>query len=494
MSNKNKTGSAVAGSKSVILTSVLCGVILIGVIVWAVITKSANALINQVAMTVGDKEISGVEMEYQYRDSILQFQNEYSDYISYMGVDFDKDLSTQDYSDEMSWKDYFMDSAVKTLTERYLLVNAAEDMDFTLSDEEVDSVTSDLETLKKQLQSFGISFNDYIKSIYGDEITYDLFKEYGVSNALAYNYLNEVVESFDTSDLRLNEYYSEHKDDIDTVSFRFYKFEYTVPSDTEDGDESYKDEARNQANSALDAITDEASFDSAIFAQLSSDVTKISTSGTGVSKSGIISDLSSWLFDDSRINGDKTVIDTNGGFFVLFFVGREQSDYATVNVRHILLSTEDVDKIYVDDSDEVDEEATSAAQEKADSEVYSEAEEILEKWLAGDKTEESFALLADEYSDDTSAEGGLYSQVVKDYMIDEFNDWIFDDSRVSGDYDIIKTDYGYHIMYFVGKDEIAWKLTAKKAVESEDYENYKTELETLYEVVIFEEVLDMIDG
>ena len=176
---------------------------------------------------------------------------------------------------------------------------------------------------------------------------------------------------------------------------------------------------------------------------------------------------------------------------MLYFVDRGLDDYETVNVRHILVATSDVEKIYGEDGTTVDEEATAAAQEIADAKVKTEAEEILNEWLAGDKTEESFAALADEKSDD-GADGGLYTQVTKGYMVSEFNDWIFDESRKVGDYDIIKTDYGYHIMYFSGTDELAWKLEARNNIETEKYAEYKADLATKYEVVTYDDVMNRV--
>ena len=35
-------------------------------------------------------------------------------------------------------------------------------------------------------------------------------------------------------------------------------------------------------------------------------------------------------------------------------------------------------------------------------------------------------------------------------MVKPFQDWSLDESRQTGDTGIVKTDYGYHIMYFVG--------------------------------------------
>ncbi len=85
------------------------------------------------------------------------------------------------------------------------------------------------------------------------------------------------------------------------------------------------------------------------------------------------------------------------------------------------------------------------------------AQEILDQWKSGEATEESFGLLAGEKTEDTGSKstGGLYQGVPEGQMVPEFNDWIFDEARVYGDTDLVKTTYGYHIMYFV-KSEPAW--------------------------------------
>ena len=38
-------------------------------------------------------------------------------------------------------------------------------------------------------------------------------------------------------------------------------------------------------------------------------------------------------------------------------------------------------------------------------------------------------------------------------MVTEFNDWCFADGRAVGDSGIVKTSYGYHIMFFSGEGE-----------------------------------------
>ena len=51
-------------------------------------------------------------------------------------------------------------------------------------------------------------------------------------------------------------------------------------------------------------------------------------------------------------------------------------------------------------------------------------------------------------------------------MVTEFNDWCFDASRKPGDTGLVKTKFGYHIMYFVDSME-AWRSSARADLLSE---------------------------
>lgn len=126
---------------------------------------------------------------------------------------------------------------------------------------------------------------------------------------------------------------------------------------------------------------------------------------------------------------------------------------SSVDVRHILILPEGA-TIETVTTEEFSDEAWAAGEQKA--------QEILDQWLSGDKTEDSFATLANENSADTGSNtnGGLYSGVTEGQMVEAFNDWCFDSSRQVGDYGIVKTQYGYHIMYFCGS-QLLWESQAK---------------------------------
>jgi parvulin-like peptidyl-prolyl isomerase len=88
------------------------------------------------------------------------------------------------------------------------------------------------------------------------------------------------------------------------------------------------------------------------------------------------------------------------------------------------------------------------------------ADEILAAWQAGEATEDSFAALAKEKSTDpgSASNGGLYEDIYPGQMVAAFEDWCFDPFRKAGDVEMVETEYGWHIMYFVkSHEEAAWK-------------------------------------
>ena len=114
-------------------------------------------------------------------------------------------------------------------------------------------------------------------------------------------------------------------------------------------------------------------------------------------------------------------------------------DSKLVDVRHILVQ---VKGGTTDDSG-----AVTYSDEEWET-CRADAQAILDQWLAGEKTEESFAALATEKTEDPGSQqsGGLYQQVVAGQMVQPFNDWCFDAARTYGDYGLVQTSYGNHVM------------------------------------------------
>ena len=131
------------------------------------------------------------------------------------------------------------------------------------------------------------------------------------------------------------------------------------------------------------------------------------------------------------------------------FHGCNENNFPLANVRHILVSFE---------GGTVSETGVREYSEEEKNAAKSAAEELLNTWKNGDATEDSFAALANENSDDSDGtDGGLYTDVVPGQMVTAFNDWCFDESRQTGDTGIVETEYGYHVMYYSGDSEITYR-------------------------------------
>ena len=130
----------------------------------------------------------------------------------------------------------------------------------------------------------------------------------------------------------------------------------------------------------------------------------------------------------------------------------------SVDVRHILIYPEGATSENV---------RTETFPEEAWTAGEANAQAILDQWLAGEKTEESFAALAGEFSQDpgSAANGGLYTGVYVGQMVQNFNDWCFDPARQVGDYGIVRTEFGFHIMFYSG-EEFLWTKTVEQDVIS----------------------------
>ena len=492
-------------------------------------------------ITVGDHEIQKAEFDYYYYSSLNSFASTYGSYLSYFGLDTSKPLDQQQYSDTMTWDDYFQQQAVNQLKNVYALTDEANEKGF-----EYDA-TSDYDDMVSSIQSYaeqqGVSEDEYCKSVFGSDATLEGIKPYVEMSGLASAYYNDVQDNIEVTDDEINTYYDENKDNYDSVDYRVCKIEADMPeeeteaeteaqtetvaesssetavtesqteteSETMSAEESEAAakaeeeakaaamaEAKAKADDMLSKITDEASFEK-VYGDYATDASTDSLN-TDKKKSSISpTDVANWLFDADRQAGDTTVIEdtANNAYYVVYFKDRYLDHTKTVDVRHILISADTAST----DTAETEETETAAAGVTATAETESaeaqeqakedakaaakiKAEQILDDWKNGDATEDSFAELAKTYSDDSGSNtnGGLYEAVKEGQMVTNFNDWIFDASRKPGDTGIVESDYGYHIIYFVGDNKEEWYVNIKDTITSNKLNDYMADLTADIEV------------
>lgn len=140
-----------------------------------------------------------------------------------------------------------------------------------------------------------------------------------------------------------------------------------------------------------------------------------------------------------------------------------------VDVRHILIMPKGATEETIR-TDKFDDEAWAYAETTAN--------EILEQWKAGEKTEEAFAELAKEKTQDSGSKdsGGLYSGITSSAsLVKPFLNWCLDETRAVGDTGVVKTEYGYHVMYYCSGEE-AWIIACRNGVRGEKLDKMMTEL------------------
>ncbi len=244
--------------------------------------------------------------------------------------------------------------------------------------------------------------------------------------------------------------------------------------------------------------------------------------------SNISDDAASWLYEKNedgsytRQYGDMKyfVNDDNTTIYILYAVGTPFRDETKpASVRHILVQFPDEEETATaettseeavtgeDETDVADataavtEDSTDVADDTASTvsasdkkSCLAEAEEILQMYqdyidenFDGKADEDYFAELATEYSDDTgsASDGGLIEDMINDdTYVEAFENWVFaegeylGEERTAGETAIIETEYGYHIMFFVGEDEYAeWYNTILSELIDEDWDAEQTEFE-----------------
>ncbi len=402
------------------------------------------------AAAAGSHKISPVMYNYFFQDAY------YQSYASYV-TDANTPLSQQYYDQEagVTWADYLQEQADSSIARTYALYDAAVADGYVLSEADAAAVDAQLETLSQTAASSGVSASAYLAGAYGQGANTENFREYVELLQLTGSYLSAHAESLEYSGEEIQAYYEAHQDTLDTVSYRSFLCSVESDETDEDGNPVIDGSASEamaremaEASQGSEETFSSLAYDNASESSKSYYEDDSATLHSNQAVSEISDSLRSWLTDPARQSGDTTALeDESGGWTaVLFLDNASKYDVNVVNVRHILI------------------------QPAGSEEAASSAQALLDQFLSGDQTEASFAELAKANSaDSNAAEGGLYENVYPGQNVPAFNDWCFDAARQPGDTGIVETDYGYHVMYFVGEGGVtAREYRTVSAMQTED--------------------------
>jgi len=381
-----------------------------------------------------------------------------------------------------SWAAYFTEMTLTSMTEITTLYNLAKADGFTLSQEQLAEIDDDIAMIEMQAMFNQFpSVDSLLQRMFGSAMNESIYRSLMEMTLIARFYGDSVRDSFEFTADELAGYYYEHRDELDAINYREFlvniEFSFEDMPDDEDELEDAIIEATLAANRKANDFANEIhSEEDFIEVAGNYNVSLFSPEATQRRSQGARLDASmrEWLLEDSRTHGDKTVIDTDHGSVVVFFVSRDDNNYRTVSMRQVLLSRQAVNP---DDFLEgLDDPAYIAALADAENELHELAQEVYTLFNSAGRTEQALLDLIEEYSDDFT-EGGYYSDIAKltfqganfqaMRVVPELEEWLFDDSRVVGDSELIYTaDFGYHLTYFMGEGDIFFELIARDRLRS----------------------------
>jgi len=523
------------------------------------------------AVKVGSTSYTAAETDVFYRSTYNSYYSSYSSYIqSLFGSDTDVDsyvqmftgldrsvaLDQQMYSEDQTWADYMMELTQENMQQVTALCEDASRNGYSLSQEALDSIETELSELEASAKQYGYSSLDQFLTVnYGKGVTADVMRSVMQKMETASQYAAEVDAARSYTDEQKEAYYAAHADELDLISYYSCLIsssnsafdpepeepaaeateetgeapeetgeapEAEVPAaEPAEGESAPEAEAapveeaaeaeaapvEETAGEAAEAAVYEAPASSS---NLSEDGVVVAT-GTELSEEeqaarlaaaraaaerlcwsadpesfvaacaeygttpslqttageDLPSALREWLVSPERWSGEMTSIETDSGAYAVCYMGRDNNDYLLRSMRHILVKTE------ADENGDYTDEAVALSMEKI--------RDIQDLWNA-DPTEEHFAQLAEEYSEDagSNTNGGLYEDIQKGSMVDGIDSFLFAEGRAVGDTTVVEGSNGsyrgWHLVYYVGEGRNARLALAETPLHDSEQQAWLEDL------------------
>ncbi len=508
---KRALKEAAAKKRNTILGAILGVVVLVlvaALLVWnsGLIPRHTTALeVNGHKYSVADMDFfyrQYVNSAYQQEQSMIDFYQQQLGQEMSHSFDPTQDLTTQ-YVDEektQSYHEFFLEQTKDQVVQITALVDAAKAEGFTPDEETQETMDHLLSELDEDLRENNFSGRDaYFRVYFGRSVNSKVYEKNMKLSILANSYDAATRASLtEYTDDDLKAYYNENSALYNSYDYDYAYFDGQPVKETDDNGNTIEptDEQKTEAMAAakekaeglINAMkaTPAEGENAPVFSNAAavyglSDTSRPRVLGTTVQNTV----YGEWLMDSARKDGDIELFESEGnGYYVIQFHDAYFYDEPTVDVRHILAKAE---------MDEGAEEPTQAQMDAA----HDEAEELMKQFNAmapDEKTAEAFGELAEEHSDDGRnddgtlyTKGGLYENIHKGDMVENFNNWIFDASRKEGDVGLVENAgpgyFGWHVIYFQATREPEWLTKVRTDKSNTDLTAWSESVVEGYEAV-----------
>ena len=443
-------------------------------------------------------------------NQLQQTQQQYEQYGIELSddqkVDFDKKLSRQKTKDpddekkEITWAEYIhkqvLDTIKSTYTYYYEALKANDGKEPEIEEDQQKEIDEAIENYKSTAEGYGYTVSGYLTAAMGKGVDEELFRKEAKISYISENYQSDYQDELSSKEYSKEEYEKyrdENKDELVSVDIKYFE------CDSEDDAKAFKKALKADGSNFAELASKYSSSDWDKTANKNEVETtyKDITRSTLQNMNGAIAAADEhehedgeeeehtysgldWVYSSKRKAGDIKQVSTS----VVYIVKPVRlSETHPVTVRHILIKPFSETEEDGETTETEAETPTEASKEEWKN-AKAKADKILKEYEEGEKTAESFGELAKDNSADSNAsDGGIYKNVTPNQMVPTFNAWCFDSSRKEGDTAIVKTEFGYHIMYFEATSDLTvWEYTAQQALASEDGSDATEKLEDSYSI------------
>lgn len=295
------------------------------------------AALHKAYITVGDHEVTEVEFDYYFYNSVNSYLDTYGEYVAMFGLDTTTPLDQQMYSEELTWADYFDESAVISLKRVKALADDAQANGFTYDDsEDIANIESEIAA---GAEEEGVTVSSYYMMSYGENASAERIRPILKENVLATAYHTYLVQENQPTEEEIQTKYEENKMAYDLIDCRKYYFAADVTAESTDEEiEEAMAVVKEQADEFLSRREAGEEFE-ALCAEYAPEDQKENYGGEtdgSLIEGGTFYEVPSlalnWLYDETRAEGDVSVFEdtTNHRYYVVEYLDRS-NDWETTS-------------------------------------------------------------------------------------------------------------------------------------------------------------------
>ncbi|MBR6651386.1 MAG: peptidylprolyl isomerase [Clostridia bacterium] len=407
-------------------------------------------------MATENYEVTVSMMTYFLNSYYRSFVSNNQLYLGQLGLDPSRELSEQKYSEEYTWLDYFLFYLSNTLKQQLVLAEAAKAEGFELTQKDLEEIDKQISYIDEKAVAGGNTTTFLIQNTYGKCVNEHTIRKCLQLTTLSMKYSSHLMSSYSFSDDEIEKHFEENAKDI--LSFSYIRYQ----AKAEDSDKVMADfsscTTEEEFVNMIKKYAAEAVYD-ADDEYMANLMKECYVYGVGYSEDSKFAD---WAFADGRkayeVYTEKT---EDGKILAAMALPASEKAYSEVLWRDIT-PVHNIESIYFAESVYKTEEAAK-----------SKAEEV----FATLNAESDFSALIKEY------DGGTTSNLIKGGSADVIENWVFDESRQTGDIGLVTVeDTGTYIIRLKEDGMPAWKYFTLESLSDKTFNDFIKEWEAKAEI------------